>query len=155
LIDGTTVRLRPFGVDDTDFLLRWNNDHLYLGDFEPLEPVSREELGEWLPKEKSGQLWYVIETPEGEKVGQIVGRHQEDGSVQIGYRIIPYARGKGYCTEAVRALITHLFSLGVERVVAEVNTGNKPSIRVLEKLGFRDIEYNEKLVRINEFGWVG
>jgi RimJ/RimL family protein N-acetyltransferase len=62
--------------------------------FEPLEPVSREELEEWLPMEKPGQLWYIIGTLDGEKVGQIVGRYQDDGSVQIGYRIIPSARGR-------------------------------------------------------------
>jgi RimJ/RimL family protein N-acetyltransferase len=44
--------------------------------------------------EKPGQLWYIIGTLDGEKVGQIVGRYQDDGSVQIGYRIIPSARGR-------------------------------------------------------------
>jgi len=89
------------------------------------------------------------------KVGQIVGRHQEDGSVQIGYRVIPSARGKGYCTEAVRALITHLFSSGVERVVAEVNTGNKPSIRVLEKLGLGIKNTRRSWLGLMESGWMG
>lgn len=143
------VQLRPFGVEDVGFLLRWNNDPNYSDEFEPLEPVSREELMEWLPKEKPGQLWYVIETAAGEKVGQTVGRHQEDGSVPIGYRVIPSARGRGYCTEAARVLMAHLFASAVERVVAEANPGNKSSIMVLEKLGFREIEYKEKAVEIN------
>jgi [ribosomal protein S5]-alanine N-acetyltransferase len=104
---------------------------------------------EWLPKEKPGQLWYVIETSAREKVGQIVGRYQEDGSVQIGYRVIPSARGRGYSTEAARVLITHLFASGVERVVAEANPGNKPSTRVLEKLEFKEIEYKERALELN------
>ena len=149
MIKEKTVYLRPFGVEDMEFLLRWNNDPEYSGEFEPLEPLSREELEDWLPKKKPAQLWYIIETSAGEKVGQIVGRYQEDGLVQIGYRIIPSARGRGYCTEAAEALITHLFSSGIERVVAEANPNNKPSIRVLEKLGFREIEYKERAVEIN------
>ncbi len=149
MIRGKTVRLRPFSLEDIDFLLRWNNDPDYSGEFEPLEPVSRGELEEWLPREKPGQLWYIIETADGEKVGQIVGRHQENGSVQIGYRVIPSARGRGYCTKATRMLVTHLFASGVASVVAEANPGNMPSIRVLEKLGFKKIEYKKRAVEIN------
>ncbi|MCX6649097.1 MAG: GNAT family N-acetyltransferase [Candidatus Bathyarchaeota archaeon] len=149
LIKGERVQLRPFGVEDIDFILLWNNDPEYTGEFEPLEPVSRGELEEWLPKEKTGQLWYIIETTSGEKVGQVVGRYQEDGSVQIGYRVIPTARRRGYCTEAVKTLVAHLFDSGVKRIEAEANPANKPSRRVLEKLGFRETEYKERAVEIN------
>ena len=149
MIKGETVHLRPFGVEDIDFLLRWNNDPDYSGEFEPLEPVSRVELEEWLPKEKPGQLWYIIETQTGEKVGQIVGRHQEDGSVQIGYRVIPSARGRGYCTEAARTSSRPPLHVRREEDSRGSKPRNKPSIRVLEKLGFRKIEYKEKAVEIN------
>jgi RimJ/RimL family protein N-acetyltransferase len=37
----------------------------------------------------------------------------------------------------------------VEWIVAEVNPRNTPSIRVLEKLGFKKIEYKERAVEIN------
>ncbi len=36
MIEGKTVRLKPFSVDDIDFLLRWNNDLEYSGEYEPL-----------------------------------------------------------------------------------------------------------------------
>ena len=149
MIKGQRIHLRPFGIEDTDFLLKWENDSGYSGEFEPLEPVTLEELEKWLPKEKPGQLWYIIETPAGEKVGQIVGRLQDDGSYQIGYRVIPPARGMGYCTDAAKALVDHLFTIGVERVTAEANPRNVPSRKVLEKLGFREIEYKEKALELN------
>ena len=98
LIKEKTIHLRPFSVEDLDFLLRWNNDPEYSGEFEPLEHVSWKELKEWLLKEKPDQLWYIIETSSGEKIGQIVGRFQEDDLVQIGYRIVPSDRGRGSCT---------------------------------------------------------
>jgi [ribosomal protein S5]-alanine N-acetyltransferase len=149
MIAGKGVNLKPFGLDDLDFLYRWNNDPEYSGPFEPFEPVSREELEEWLPREKPGVLWHIIMAPSGERVGQIVARLQDDGSYQIGFRLVPAARGKGYCTEAARALIVHLFDGGVTRVTAEANPVNKPSRRVLKKLGFSEIEYKEMAIEVN------
>ncbi len=149
MIAGKGVDLKPFGSDDLDFLYRWNNNSEYSGPFEPFEPVSRGELAEWLPREKPGVLWHIMVAPDGERVGQIVARLQEDGSYQIGFRVVPAARGRGYCTEAARALINHLFENGVTRVTAEANPENKPSRRVLGKLGFREIEYREKAIEVD------
>ena len=42
-----------------------------------------------------------------------------------------------------------MFASGVERIVAEANPHNTPSIRVLEKLGFKKIEYNERAIENN------
>jgi ribosomal-protein-alanine N-acetyltransferase len=125
------------------------NDPEYTGQFEPFESVTRVELEAWLPREKPGVLWYVIETKGGEKVGQIVARLQEDDSYQVGYRVIPPARRRGVCTEAVRILVHHLFTSGVERITAEANPANKPSIKVLEKIGFSKIEYKKKALDMN------
>jgi len=149
MIRGRGVYLKPFDMEDLDFLYRWNNNPEYSGPFEPFEPVTCEELEEWLPSEKPGVIWHIIETPEGEKVGQIVARLQEDGSYQIGFRVVPQARGRGYCIEAARALVKHLFKSGVERVTAEANPENKSSRRVLEKLGFREVEYKEKGIEVD------
>jgi ribosomal-protein-alanine N-acetyltransferase len=149
MINGKTIQLKPFGIEDADFLLRWNNDPDYTGEFEPYEPVTRGDLEEWLLGNKPDQLWYIIENTLGEKVGQILGRYHKDGSVQIGYRVIPLARGRGYCTEAVATLIHHLFDQGIERITAEANPHNTPSLRVLEKLGFNEIEYKKKAVELN------
>jgi ribosomal-protein-alanine N-acetyltransferase len=46
-------------------------------------------------------------------------------------------------------LVIHLFELGVERIIAEVNPRNGPSRRVLEKLGFKETQYKEKAVELN------
>ncbi len=148
MISGKLVRLRPFDLGDLDFLLRWSNDPVYTGEFEPLEAVTRDELAEWLPGEKPGQLWYLI-LADGDRVGQVVGRVQDDSSVQVGYRLVPSARGRGYATDAVLALARSLFDKGVSRVTAEANPRNIASIKVLERAGFRRVGYNEKAVEIN------
>jgi len=52
LINGKTIHLKPFGIEDADFLLHWNNDPDYTGEFEPFEPVSRVELEDWLLRDR-------------------------------------------------------------------------------------------------------
>jgi RimJ/RimL family protein N-acetyltransferase len=57
---------------------------------------------------------------------------------EIGYWIgIPYW-GKGYATEAARALVDHAFGgLGYEKIEAGARVSNPASRRVLEKCGFQ------------------
>lgn len=150
MIAGERVDLKPFSLDDLEFLYRWNNDPEYVGEYEPQEQVTREELEEWLLEEKSGQRWYIIHTKQGQRVGQLVAREKEDNSISIGYRVIPSARNKGYCTAAVRTVVNYFFSeTDADKIVAEANQRNTASIRVLEKTGFTKIGYKEKAVEIN------
>lgn len=59
-------------------------------------------------------------------------------TVEIGYAIFPAFRCRRFATEAVSALIKWAFSTGeVETVVAAVSPDNKPSLRLVEGLGFR------------------
>jgi len=149
VIKGERVDLKPFSLEDLEFLYRWNNDPEYVGEYEPQDQVTREELEEWLLKEKPGQRWYVIQTKQGRKMGQLVAREKEDGTIQIGYRVTPPARNQGYCTAAVRAVVNHFFSeTDAERITAEANPKNTASIRVLEKAGFTRTGYKEKAVEI-------
>jgi RimJ/RimL family protein N-acetyltransferase len=58
-------------------------------------------------------------------------------SAAIGYCYGEAAWGRGYATEAARALLTWAFAtLDLNRVQAETDTRNLASARVLEKLGF-------------------
>lgn len=56
----------------------------------------------------------------------------------LAYAFVPEAEGRGYATEAARAVLdSGLHEAGLERVQAVVIPENVGSIRVLEKLGFR------------------
>ncbi len=150
VIAGERVDLEPFGLEDLEFLYRWNNDPEYVGEYEPQERVTREELREWLLEDKPGQHWYIIQTKKGRRVGQLVAREREDNTIQIGYRITPPSRNKGYCTASVSAAVNHFFSeTDAERITAEANPMNTASIRVLEKAGFTQTGYKERAVEIN------
>ena len=56
--------------------------------------------------------------------------------VELGYWLYPQGRGRGIATRVVRALATHAFYVGLQRVEAVVRPENTPSIRVLERAGF-------------------
>jgi [ribosomal protein S5]-alanine N-acetyltransferase len=80
----------------------------------------------------------VVERESGALVGD-AGLNPLGGrgpDVELGYTVARAAWGKGYATEAARALVEHAFTaLGVPRVVAQVEPANAASRHVLEKLG--------------------
>lgn len=82
----------------------------------------------------------VTEREDGAIVGD-AGLHPFGGGgpdVELGYTLARDAWGKGYATEAGEALVGHaLETLGLSRVVAQVEPANAASRRVLEKLGMR------------------
>ena len=61
----------------------------------------------------------------------------DDGMVEIGYGLKEGYCGNGYMTEAVKAMTEWAISQDkVSRVEAETDPDNKPSMNVLEKVGF-------------------
>jgi ribosomal-protein-alanine N-acetyltransferase len=59
-------------------------------------------------------------------------------NANLGYFIGQEHRGKGLMTEAVRLCVGYAFEeMGLHRVQAGVMPRNRPSLRVLEKVGFR------------------
>jgi RimJ/RimL family protein N-acetyltransferase len=79
---------------------------------------------------------FVIELA-GALIG-VCGVDRGDDGLEIGYWLgVPYW-GRGYATEAVRALIDHAFDdLQCEALVAGARVSNPASRRVLEKCGFQ------------------
>lgn len=61
-----------------------------------------------------------------------------DGEVEVGYGLVPDARGHGLASESLGALLTHADALGV-RVRASVRPENRASLRVLAKSGFTEL----------------
>jgi RimJ/RimL family protein N-acetyltransferase len=58
--------------------------------------------------------------------------------VEIGYRLARSAWGRGYATEAARAVRDYAFeTLAIRRLIAMIDPSNTASIRVAEKLGMR------------------
>lgn len=92
---------------------------------------------EWVTPGEWHQL-AVDETESGRTVGDVTFYLASHGhTAEIGYTLHPWARGKGYATEAAAALIDHLVDdIGVHRLEASTHPDNIASNRVLERLGF-------------------
>jgi RimJ/RimL family protein N-acetyltransferase len=87
--------------------------------------------------------WYVVEPAADGGPGTLVGMcgfhapPTPEGDVEVGYGLLPAARGRGYATEAARALTAYAFAdPRVRRVVAETLPHLDASIRVMERAGF-------------------
>jgi len=62
----------------------------------------------------------------------------ERGMVEVGYTLLPEARGHGYAIEAVRAAFDWATSVhGIRRFRASVTPDNERSLNLINKLGFR------------------
>jgi RimJ/RimL family protein N-acetyltransferase len=82
-------------------------------------------------------IWTAVERATGEVVGDCGLQVLEDGpDVEIGWRMAPDRRRRGYATEAARAALEVGFgTLGMDRIVAVTHPQNAASRRVMEKLG--------------------
>ncbi|WP_248783933.1 GNAT family N-acetyltransferase [Actinoalloteichus caeruleus] len=67
--------------------------------------------------------------------GLIVGRATRE-EPEIAYELFRRAHGRGYATEAGRAVVTQATATGRGRLWSTVRAWNAPSLRVLAKLGF-------------------
>ena len=93
--------------------------------------------------------WYQVAVDlDGRMIGD-VGVHQSaDGrEATIGYTLAREHQGLGYATEAVAAVIEHLFAAGAERINASIDPANTASARLLDRLGFRLVRRTTAIVR--------
>lgn len=67
-----------------------------------------------------------------------VSAHQREGKApELGYHMVPQYMGKGYSTEAAKAVVAVLENtLGLKRLTARVSEQNVASQRVVTKAGF-------------------
>lgn len=82
----------------------------------------------------------MIERESGTVIGDIGfhGPPDDQGALEIGYSVVPDRRRLGYATEAVLAMVEWASSQAAVRlVVAQCDAENQPSIRTLERTGFR------------------
>jgi ribosomal-protein-alanine N-acetyltransferase len=105
------------------------------------EAAAAEMLGAYMDHQRAHgfSFWAVIERASGELIGDAgLFRHHGAEEVELGYTLARAWWGRGYATEAARACLDAAFGpLGIEEVTALVEPANRPSRRVLEKLGMR------------------
>jgi ribosomal-protein-alanine N-acetyltransferase len=71
-------------------------------------------------------------------------------SCTLGYKLAEKENNKGYMTEAIFAAVAFAFNtLKLHRIEANIIPGNEPSIRVIEKAGFKKEGLSPKYLKIN------
>lgn len=99
-----------------------------------LEAVNHQEDYLWYTN------WQIVSKIEDCSVGSLcfMGKPNKNGNVEIGYGLDEGFRGKGYMTEAVRAMIGWALSRkAVSTVTALTDKDNPASHKVLERAGLK------------------
>jgi RimJ/RimL family protein N-acetyltransferase len=142
------LTLRPFVEDDFEAMHAMRSSpevarYLYQ------EPATREQTRDRLTRLISFTAWAkeddwfsaaAVERESGITVGDLAFHwvSEADRTAEIGFVFDPRHQGKGFATEASRALIDWAFvSAGMLRVIGRLEARNAASARVLEKLGMR------------------
>jgi len=84
-------------------------------------------------------LWLIVEKENNLIIGSAgyIGKPDNEGNVEIGFGIIPSKRGKGFCNEAVKALLKWGLSHNdVNGIIARCDKYNIASRKTIIKLGF-------------------
>ncbi|TKR22321.1 GNAT family N-acetyltransferase [Cellulomonas hominis] len=160
LTDGD-VRLRPLRRSDEAAWMRLravNAAWLEPWDATSPEPVTgrRPTFGQFVRtldrQARSGtSLPFAVEHA-GDLVGQLTVSGITYGSLysaSIGYWVAQHVAGRGITPTAVALATDHCFTaLGLHRVEVNIRPENRPSLRVVEKLGFRDEGLRERYLHI-------
>lgn len=67
----------------------------------------------------------------------------------LGYKLDKDYVNKGYMTDAVGLMVDFAFSQGLHRIEANIMPWNAPSLRVVEKCGFRNEGLSPQYLQIN------
>ncbi|MEX0845978.1 MAG: GNAT family N-acetyltransferase [Balneolaceae bacterium] len=144
LIKTDRLNLRPIRKSDLEFIYMGLSDpkvNMFYGI--KLESITEaHEQLQWyqnLLDENSGIWWKLTHNETGLSIGACGYNNWDhsENTAEIGLWLLPEYWGKGLMKEAAEAGIKHGFEkMGLERIIAEVETENASSISLLKNLGF-------------------
>jgi RimJ/RimL family protein N-acetyltransferase len=138
MLVGDRVKIRPANQSDIDDLYNWWNDPDFAGEYAGFFPKTKREIKQLM---KDAHNFIILTRPGSDKIGFVSYypvRTDYLNLYEIGYRIRPNERGRGYTTEAAGLLVDYLFAKRkIERIESVTDVENLPSQRVLEKNGFK------------------
>lgn len=159
-IDTKRLLLKCVDQSDREFIFEeFQNDFInqYLYDEEPMTDIEQaDDLIEFFNRKepRNQNRWVLIDKLENKKMGSC-GFHlwdREKNKVEIGFELMPQYNGKGYMTEAVKAIIEFArIQMKVHKIIAIVSIDNSKCKRLLEKFGFLIIDKEECLFRGSKY----
>jgi ribosomal-protein-alanine N-acetyltransferase len=151
LIETPRLIMRPFEASDAEEAFAWFGDpqvmkYVPTGPDLSIERTQARLAGYLAHQAANGfSKWVVIDRTSGRLIGDagllrldpqaVQGRQ---GWIDLGFRFLPHFWGKGLATEAAQAWVDAAFArFRLSRLVAIVHPDNAASLRVVQKVGFR------------------
>ncbi|MFB7141367.1 GNAT family N-acetyltransferase [Gottfriedia sp. NPDC056225] len=148
-IETSRLRLRRFKDEDLNNFYKYRSNPdvaIYQG----WEKYTVEQASDFIEKQISAAMnipdsWVQVAI-ENKKSGGLIGdigvhTLTEPNQVEIGFTLEPEFQNKGYATEALKALLAYLFNeLNKEKIIAIAIEQNTSSIKLIKKLGFKQVE---------------
>ncbi|MFC4247806.1 GNAT family N-acetyltransferase [Natribaculum luteum] len=129
--------------DDSDSDVEFINDALNSAEMRPylgrMRPLTVEEERERISEQRDNRGLYLLITVNGDRVGTVslIPQWEQQNNYELTIWLIPEARGKGYGTEATKAVVNHAFEyLDCQRISAHHWEDNELSQSLLESVGF-------------------
>lgn len=147
-----TARLLLRGINESDakLIVQWRSVPEVYQFFKSSHKITLEEHFYWYHNsylENTNRFdWICIEKESGNRIG-VFGLYKEEKKVEVNYLLAPEGQHKGYAAEAIMSLIDYASKMwNSELVVAEIHQDNKPSIALVEKLGFKIVSQSSPFI---------
>lgn len=151
ILETERLILRTWCDDDFDIMLSINQNPHVMEFFPELQgPEKTASLlhGMREQQEKRGYSWYAVVVKQIDTIIGAVGLNYTDfpchfsPSVEIGWRLDSLYWGKGYATEAAKAVLKYAFeTLNLPEIVSFTASANSRSIQVMKNIG---LEHDNK-----------
>ena len=95
------------------------------------------------------EFWMIVKKDTMHVIGDIGfhGKPNEKGEVEVGYGLVEHEQGKGFGSESLNAIMDWLnFQESVKVIKADCLISNKPSARILEKAGLKEVNRDDELI---------
>ncbi|HEX5510522.1 MAG TPA: GNAT family protein [Actinomycetales bacterium] len=161
VLEHEDVRLRPLRLRDSRAWRRLRNDNAdWLTPWEATSPTPDVPLRSFAQmvraltrQARAGRMLPFAVDYEGELAGQMTVSGIIWGSLrsaQVGYWIDRSRAGRGIIPTALALVTDHcLFEMGLHRMEVNIRPENTASLRVVEKLGFRDEGVRRRYLHID------
>lgn len=143
MIETERLILRKLQESDLDAIFAWASDeevakYVTFSTHQTKEDTRR-ILDLWLRQYEDEDTirFAIVKKDSSEVMGMIdVPRITPEGYPEIGYSSAKKYWGKGYMTEACKAMVDYLFERGYQKILIRARVENIGSNRVIEKTGF-------------------
>jgi len=141
IIKTDRLHLRPFQLGDVDDVFEYARDTEWARFLPVPQPYQKTDAEQFVARQvlqdgQDNQVWAI--EYEGTVIGGInIGFDVKNQVAEIGYSVARKHWGKGFTTEAAKAVIDEAFSAGTDlrRIFARADARNTGSHRVMEKVG--------------------